>query len=219
VTLVEQETIFERIVSGYDVERWVVDVLKRWSATYVAEVERQHGIAAGSLPTIKGWVLAPSFDKWPEDQIPGVLVVSPGLVPPPEKTGYGVYRARWRIDVGVICSARTQQQSHEQAMLYLAAHKAIVVQKPSLEGHANGVAWIDESYDALDFDDTRSLYAATASLIVEVDNVLATLAGPAKTDPPTDPTEAWADWPRVATHDVDVANFADDAPLPEGSKT
>lgn len=217
MTLVETETLFERIVTGYDVEQWVVALLKRWSSTYLSELERQHGYIAGTLARVRGWTLAPSFDNWPEDQIPGVLVVSPGLVPPPSKDGYGVYRARWRIDVGCICSARTEQQSHEHAQLFIAAHKSIIAQRPSLEGHASAADWLDENYDPLSFDDTRSLYAGYAGFSIEVDDVLTTGAGPITPDDPLVPdTDPWPLAPQVATHDVEVDNYGIDESLPQG---
>jgi hypothetical protein len=175
MSLVETPTLFERIVTGHDVEQWVLELLRRWSGTYLSEVERQHGYEAGAIARVKGWAIGVSFDKWPEDQLPAVIVVSPGLVPPPTKTGEGRYSARWRIDVGIVCSAATQEKSHEQAMLFVAAHKAIIAQHPSLEGHAAGALWLDESYDQLDYDDSRSLYSGTASFAVEVDNVLTSL--------------------------------------------
>jgi len=210
VSLVETQTIFERIVTGHDVEQWVIETLHRWSSTYLAEIERQHGYEAGAISRVKGWAIGASFDKWPEDQLPAVLVISPGIVPPPMKEGSGSYRARWRVDVGVICSANTQEKSHEQAMLFVAAHKAIVVQRPSLEGRAAGAVWLDESYDALDYDDTRSLYGATVSFAIDVENVLTTLAGPIDVDDPRDPdTDEWPLWTTVRTHDEDVRHVPD----------
>jgi hypothetical protein len=193
----------------------VLAVLKRWSGTYIAEVERQHSFTAGELQRVRGWVLAPSFDKWPEDQVPGVLVVCTGLVPPPLKTGDGYYRARWNVQVGVLCSARTQQQSHEQAMLMLAAHKAIIAQHPSLEGVANGVQWIDEQYDALAYDDVRSLYAGTVTFAIEIADVLNTLDGPVTPSEPLVPeTDPWPLDHDVETVVVEVDNYPDNASLP-----
>jgi hypothetical protein len=205
VSLIETETIFGRIVSANDVEQAVLATLKKWSSTYIAELERQHGYTAGELQRVRGWVLAPTFDKWPEDQLPGVLVVSPGLIPPPMRDGDGTYRATWSVDVGCCCSARDQQRSHELAQMFVAAHKAIVLQRPSLGGFATACKWMNESYDALAYDDTRSLYAGYATFAIEVANVVTTLAGPTSTDDPLTPdTDPWADWPEVETVDVDV---------------
>lgn len=215
VELSAPPSIFGRIVTGYDVEQAVLAVLQRWSGTYLAELERQHGLTACDLARVRGWVLSPSFDKWPEDQVPGVLVVSTGLVPPPIRHADGAYTARWSVELGVICSARTQQLSREHAMLYLAAHKAIIAQRPSLEGFANGVMWMNEQYTALGFDDSRSLYAATASFAIEVRDVLTSLAGPVTPDdPPVDECAPFAPWPTVETTDVDVENYPPPTPLP-----
>lgn len=215
MTLVESDTIFGRLVTGHDVEGWVADVQRKWSCTYLCELERQHGIEPGYLQSVRGWVLSPTFDKWPEDQIPGVLVVSPGLVPPPVKDGAGVYRARWRIDVGVICSARTQELSHQYAMLYLRAHSAIVAHRPSLEGHALAADWLDEVYTPLEYDDTRSLYAGFASFSIEVDDVMTARAGPTDPDPQDPCTDPYGEWPIVLTHHERVDHYPPPDPLPE----
>lgn len=216
MTLVEQETIYGRGVSGGDLEQWVVDVLKRWSGTYLAEVERQHGLASCTYPRVRGWSLGVSFDTWPEDQVPGVLVICPGLVPPPVKGGDGIYRARWNVQIGCCCSARTQLESHTMAQHFVEAHRWIILQRPSLEGYALAVDWLDESYDPITYDDSRSLYAGYASFAIEVDDVATTRAGPiTPSEPPADECAPWEPWPSVQTHDEDVENYPVDQPLPE----
>lgn len=205
MSLVETPTIFGRMLTAHDVEQWVLTFLRRWSGTYIAEAERQHGYTAGDLQRVRGWGVTPSFDKWPEDQLPAVLVVSPGLIPPPVRAGDGVWRATWRIEIGCICSARTREKSHELAALYVQAHTDAIVQHPSLEGHAAGVDWLDLTLNQLDFDDTRSLYAGTSVFAVEVDNVVTDFGGPATPNDPLEPeTDPWPLWPTVETVDVDV---------------
>jgi hypothetical protein len=194
----------------------VLDLLMLWSSTYIAELERQHGYTACELERVRGWAYGPTFDKWPEDQLPGVLVVCPGIVPPPDRAGDGVYRARWNVQVGCCCSASTQQKSHEFAQLYIAAHKAIVAQHPSLGGNATALRWLDETYDPLSYDDTRSLYAGYATFSIEVDDVLSSLGGPAEpTAPADDPCAPWPLDPEVQTVDVEVDNYPVDQPLPD----
>ena len=215
MSLVETETIFGRIVTGYDVEQWVLALCRKWFGTYLAEAERQHGYAACTFPRIRGWVVSSSFDKWPEDQLPGALVISNGIVAPPRLAGDGVYRAQWRVEVGVCCSGRTESESRELTELYLAALNAVIVQHPSLEGHANGVSWLELTYTPLDFDSTRSLYAGSSVFAVEVDDVVTTGAGPAAPEPGTDECAPWDPWPLVDTVDVDVENYPVDQQLPE----
>jgi hypothetical protein len=202
------DTIFGPIVSGGDVEDWTFAVLKRWSCTYLAEIERQHGLTPGCLPEPKGWVPAQSFDKWPEDQLPGLIVVSTGTTEAPVKTGEGSYRARWAIRLGVICSGATQAQSRRLAQLYLAAHSLILIQRPSLEGHANGVVWLGEDYTQIAYDDTRSLSSGEALFSIEVDGVRVADAGPiTPSDPQATCEEPWEPWSTIHLVEVQVEDM------------
>lgn len=211
----DDESIFGRIVTGGDVEDWCFAVLRKWSCTYLAEVARQHGIEAGKLPVPKGWVPAPSFDKWPEDQLPGIVVVSTGTTELPLRTGEGAYRARWAIRLGVICSGATQAQSRRLAQMYVAAHAAILIQRPSLEGHAAGVVWAGEDYTQLDYNDVRSLYAGEALFTVEVENVRQSAAGPITPADPREPCiDPWPPWSSAVIVDVDVEKVDLDEPFP-----
>jgi hypothetical protein len=150
-------SIFGRIVSGADVEDWTMALLQRWFSTYLAELERQHGVAEGSWQRPRSFVLAPSLDKWPEDQLPAVLLVSVGLEPKPPMGGDGRYRVRFTLGAACVCSARTQAESHRMSQIYVAALRALLVQRPSLDGHADGVDLLDENYDWLEYDDIRTL--------------------------------------------------------------
>jgi hypothetical protein len=208
-------TIFGPVVTGGDVEQWCLDLLRKWSGTYLSELERQHGYVAGTLQRVRAWLTAPSFDKWPEDQLPAVVLVSVGLMEPPLREGDGRYRGRWGMSLGVVCSARTQELSHEQSMLYLAAHRAILLQRPSLEGHAAGISWLDEDYTSLPYDDVRSLGAGTAAFSIEVRGITLGDAGPVTPDDPLAPdTAPWPDWPTADTVDVTVGNVPPPQPLP-----
>jgi hypothetical protein len=118
---------------------------------------------------------------------------------------------RWTIEPGVVCSARTQAESHQLAQLYGAAIHTLILQRPSLDGHANGVVWLGESYSDLGYDDTRSLYACRCLFTVEVSNVVYSNAGPTLPDVPLDPdTDPWPDWPVAETVEVEVDQFSDD---------
>jgi hypothetical protein len=213
-------SIFGRIVTGDDVETWCLDLFRRWTGTYLSEVERQHGLAAGFWARPRGFVRVLSFDKWPEDQLPVVMLVSTGVANPPERRGDGVYYARWIMGLGVLCSARSEQETHDMARHYIAAIRALVSQRPSLEGLAQGVKWMDESYTPLPYDDSRSLCAGQAIFQVDVDDVTTTLAGPATPDDPLEPdTDPWAVWPTVQTHDETVVNSPVNEPLPDQEGT
>jgi hypothetical protein len=203
-----EPSIFGRIVSGADVESWCWQTLRTWISTYLAEVERQSALAAGSLQRPRGFVTSPSLDKWPEDQLPALLVISIGLSEPPLKSGDGRFRARWDMGLACVVSARTQSESRALAMRYMAALRALFVQRPSLDGNAAGTVWTGESYESLDYDDVRSLMAGIASFTVEVADVVTANAGPLVADVPLTPdTDPWNDWPIAELVDVQVTQL------------
>jgi hypothetical protein len=208
---------FGPIVSGGDVETWVLDELQIWLSTYLAEVERQHGYSGHDLPRPRAWALGPSFDKWPEDQLPGVLVSSRGVPAPPQKDGEGYVRARWLVEPGVVCSARTQAESHALAMLYGAALRWTLTQRPSVGGHAEASDWLGESYDDLGYDDSRSLYAVRETFAVEVVDVMLGDAGPTAPEVPFTPDDTlpWPPDQEVATVVFELDNVSVDQPLPQ----
>jgi hypothetical protein len=191
---------FGPIVSGGDVEQWVLELLRTWLSTYLSEVERQHDLEAGWLQRPRAYVRTGSLDKWPEDQLPAVLVISVGTAEPPIKEGTGAYRARFVIRTGALVSASTEEATHALAQHYGAALHTLLVQRPSLDGHAAGTVWMGETYDDLDYDDGRSLSVAIVEFTVEVHDVAIANAGPltpsAPLDPDTDP------WPLDPTADV-----------------
>jgi hypothetical protein len=211
-----EASIFGRIVTGADVEHAASALLKRWSSTYIAEVERQHDIEAGTLPRIRSWSTVNQFENWPADQLPASLLLSTGTVPPPQKNGRGVYRACFTLGIAVVCATNNAARSNELAKLYIAAHRTLLIQRPSLEADARGVDWIGDDYSDLGVEDSRFLSAGMAEFIVEFDDVVSTGAGPVTPDEPLDPdTDPWADWPRVQTTEIDVDAYPPSEPLPQ----
>jgi hypothetical protein len=197
------------IVTGRDVELAALRMLKRWSSTYLAEAERQTGRTVGSLPRVRAWTTAPDFEKWPEDQLPCVLLISPGLAEPPNVRGTGNYRARFSLGIAVIVSAARMDDTAALAKLYCATLRACLLQHQSLEGFAAGVTWLDENYDDLPSIDDRSLGAGQAIFAVEVDGISTRWNGPTSPDseppePPTDPIPADPTAERVVVTEVPI---------------
>lgn len=197
-------SVFGPLVDGSQVEVWTRDVLRTWMATYLGELERRTGRAAGSLPLPRSYVTVNDFTRWPEDQLPAVIIVSPGLAAEPTRRGSGDYHASWVIDVGVIVSAATHAATRDLAKLYALAVRAALLQHRSLGGNATNVDWLDESYDDLPPEPERTLAAGLGRFHVAVDGVVNTDAGTARPDPPPDPAVAPADWPTVRADGVTV---------------
>lgn len=179
------------IITGRDVEMATLVFLRRWSGTYLAECERQKGYAPGALPRIRTYTTASDFEKWPEDQLPCVVLVSPGLAEEPLADGAGVYRCKFSVGVAVVVSAATMDETAALAKLYVAALRTAILQHQSLEGFATGIEWLDENYDDLPSIDTRSLGAGQLIFAVEVAGMARRWNGPkTPNEPPpvdTDP--------------------------------
>jgi len=206
-TIVTEPSIFGRIVTGNDVEGWLLACLKKWSGTYIAELERQHGLTAGELARVRAWRTSQSYDKWPEDQLPCVIVRSVGIGTVPSTDGAGWHSAEYVMQLDNVVSARTEEQSHKLAMLYAAAHGALVLQRPSLDGQADGVRWLADDYTQQAFESRRTLACATTVIQVKVENVVNSRSGPTTpNDPLAVETDPWADWPTVQTHDEQIQN-------------
>lgn len=175
---------FGQIITGYDVEVAAQETLETWLETYIAEMERQQGRVVESVPLPRTINVMNGFEKWPEDQLPCLLIVSTGLIEEPMRLGDGTYWAKWDLVIGAITSARTQAESWDLAKLYGAAIRALILQNQTLGGFSRGCDWITERYDDLSIEDHRSLASATVAFSVEVESVVRD-AGPSTV--PIDP--------------------------------
>lgn len=197
--------VFGRIITGNDVERAALATLRAHMPDYLREVERQAGGDPGSLPAPRGYIVASQFQYRPEDQLPVVVVISPGLAGPPRRDGDGRVMARWSLAAGVVTAAA--ERARENAMSYVGALRALLLQHQTLDGLALDVEWQDEEYDSAPFDVTRTLFSARVVASVTVPDVVSYGHGPdgpwGPAPDPTDPTDPTL-WPRVKRTDVRV---------------
>ena len=203
--------VYGRILTGNDLELATIDLLRDRLPEYIAEVERQTGHDPGQRQTPRGYIVASQFSKWPEDQLPVVVVISPGLSGPPRRAGDGRTLARWALSAGVVNSAAHIDKVRENTLDYIAAIRALITQHQSLGGLATAVDWIDENYiPPFPYGRTqaRSLFGAQAIFTVTVDDVVSYGKGPdgpwGPPPPPATPTDP-TNWPTVKRAVVTVA--------------
>lgn len=207
------DTIFKPIITRQEVELRVTNTLKDWIDTYLAEVERQNGLDVRQLPRPRSYSRRNEFDHWPEEQIPAVIVVSPGLVGRPVANGSGEFRGQWGVGVAVIAEGQDVNNTRDLVGYYTAAIRALILQRPSLGGFAMGVTWEDERYDDIsDIDVGRTLASGQVVFQVEVEGIVSTKAGPVTPDtPPVDPPPVSPTWPIATqvTADVELEDLND----------
>lgn len=175
------DSVYGRIVTGTDIELAVEGTLKTFLPDYLSEVADQHGLGRNYLLMPASWNLSNEVDNWPEDQLPACIVVSPGLVDDPIREG-GKFDATWGVSVAWVVSSQDRRSTRELLQLYLGATRSLMLQHQSLPqwneelgkvqtGIATGIDWLDEGYDDVPIDSTRTLGAGRISLGIQVSNV------------------------------------------------
>jgi len=201
------ESIFGPIFDGSVLTRAVLNTLKAWYPTYIREIEIQRNYATGKIPSPRTYVERWKFDSYPDEQVPIVVAVCPGMAAPPTASGDGSVSGWWILGVGVIAAANTEENSERMAKIYGAAARVIMEQKSFLDDswEFDGLNVMDESYvDIPDIEQSRTMRAAQVICQIHVANISNNLAGPAYPDPPDPDEQPGIGWPDVQTVFTDV---------------
>lgn len=194
---------FGTIISGDLVEQAAMDTIKLWIGAYLRELERQSGRPVGKIPKPRSMTTLNQFSRVNlADQTPSLVVVSPGLAEDPSGKGDGGFTAKWAFGFAIIVSAKDQEATNSLCKLYTAAIRAVILQKSSLGGFARGTTWVDEKYDDLPPEESRTLAVGQGLFTVEVADVVNWQLGPRTVPDPE--TEDPGDWPTAETVQADV---------------
>jgi hypothetical protein len=209
---------FGPMVSGDTVEDYIQRVLERWYPTYLYKTERLTGTPVGTLPLPRSIVRSSEIEKFPEDQLPCLMIGSPGLTDPPEADGGGYYTATWQLNLGIEIAAGPNRRALELARWYTLALRACVIQQQQDPGITDPdldvarIDWRDERYDVLDSIDDRSVCVGRVEIAVTAANVLQRGLGPLDPlIPPQPPGPTDPSWPTATK----VIETVDKVPLEE----
>lgn len=156
-------------VSIDQIEDKIVEILKEWMESELYLLTKNRSLEMLALPL--SYNVRPENDKFTEDHLPAVIVVSPGTEGPPRKDGSGTYEANWKVSVVVIVNGNSRQTTNRNARLYAAAIRAILVERRGLDGLSNGGRWDGESYDEGPTEMGRTLAAITVDFTFTIPNV------------------------------------------------
>lgn len=201
-------SIFGDFITDWQVKRQVVNHLREWMPDYLPHARRQGeevwGEAFSDFPLPRDYTIVPREpDRWVEDQLPAILVVSTGPTDKPAKNGDGTYRGTFGIGIAAICSAGSEELVGLFADLYFSAAASILLDKPSLGGFAQSTVIAGAPDNVfLAVERNRTLASRFCDFEIQVDRILEITGGPLEhlIDPDTDP----GDWETVETHDVEV---------------
>lgn len=172
--------LFGPLVGHHTVEQAIIEFLKEWETTYLAPAEAEAGYDPETLGPIKDWATVNTWvdAKWPEQQLPCCLVISPGYAKPPMFEGDGSMRAWFQVGIGVVSKGRDKLAARKAASTRAMGFLACIAQHPSLGGLAEGVELQNMRTDDIPNTQSRTLAGGQLVLSVEVRDVLNRRSGP-----------------------------------------
>lgn len=176
--------IYGRILSPKQVERGVAASIELWIDDYLGELERIDGYQPDAIQRPLGVITSSDLDKWPEDQIPVIVVMNGGLAGPPVRRADGTYDCSWLISVAPIVSDTDFASTRDLSGTYIAAIRACVLQHKLLasplypDGFADHSIWQGEQPANLRFEQTRTIAAWVCAFEIGVNSVITEQAGP-----------------------------------------
>ena len=203
------------------IKRPLITHLRLWLPDYLREVERAEGMRpdgrggwveheAGTVDLPKSWRRTNGdVRKWPEDQLPAVLIGLPGL------TADGV-----RIDgrhhvhethvlaLSAMVGGRDYEATEWLSGVYVAALELLMIQQPNVAGlPIERLTYADKAHDVLpDSERSRTLVAGTATFTFELRDVADASAGPI--EPSEDPVPDPGAFPEVEDTEIEIERSA-----------
>lgn len=196
-------TVFGTVVTGDMVEDATIAHLQNWLPTYLGELERVTGREPLSVQMPRSYSTVARFSHRPQEQLPAVIVVSPGIVGTPERRGDGSVSAWFRIEIGVLSAGRAGvvEDGGRLAKLYGAAVRVLMLQHPALGGIASATTLSGESYDVLPTDMVEVAQVALCLFDVQIPEIGNTDSGPTV---PVTPPDVPGDWPVVSGSTITI---------------
>lgn len=179
------DAIFGLTNGAADLGAGIEVMLTEWMPTYMGFESRKlatQGIQIGDLPAPQSYVQSSDPTHFPEEAPPAVVIAIPGTIDGPEQDGKRNYRTFYDVRLVVYVTAATRDDTENLARYYSEAIRMAVLQKPAMNGAAEGVKWLSESFGQRVSDtDQRTLGSAENRFRVDVRNVVQAFTGP--TDP------------------------------------
>lgn len=204
--------VYGEYTGAHHVEAAILNTLWKWMPSYCYEVSREMEFPPDFLNPVRSWRVATNMERYPEDQLPGVILVNNGVPEPPIKhaneTGGDVYFAYWAVEIGIHVVAKgVKEKASPRAMtlarMYALAIRLLMIQQRDDEGVMGMVDPLTEVPGVLNVEDDRTTCLSVCGFRVETPNWAEWGEGPIEpvyppeTDPPTDRPV----WPVALSHE------------------
>lgn len=159
---------FPDFTDGSDIQDAAKATLQKYFHTYLGAWERKKNRTPGSmLRPSKGSYSTSINEDWadrPDGDLPGVVIVCPGLLDEPTVHG-GRVTLKWALGIGVVCSGVDAKDAEKNAKGYGSCVRNIFMrQARSLGGVIDALTYVNERYDEYDPTDNNTQFLATAML-------------------------------------------------------
>lgn len=160
-----------------------------WLNYYMADAERADGITEGQITRPRGWQMPSEVSKWPEVQIPTVLIAVAGITAEMGERGEGEYAAPWGVTLAAVCGGVDDDDTWRIASVYGAALLQFTVkQMLQLDGLDVEDAILDRanplSLDDLPQQASRSLRMASVACVLRITGTVSSVPGVAEVPDP-----------------------------------
>lgn len=195
--------------SPRNVEESIRDFLAAWIEEFIAEAERQFGIDPRSIPVpgLGQFVLRrDDFEKWPEEQMPVVLIQSPGAVAELRREADRSLTAPIAFQLAVLTSSggHPDNAAQESAQIIGTALKQLLDNLPIDGLKTDGLPLLmDEQYDGIPFAKQRDLGSVRLIYRIWVRNWVVK-GRPPKPEPRPDPYGDPGDYPTVREDGIGI---------------
>jgi hypothetical protein len=206
--------IFGDIIDVDTIEQAARATLEAWLPSHLAHQERRKGLPARTIPLPRSWPTVDEFDPEPHEQLPSIVLVSPGTVGEPERRQGGRIRATWRLEIVFAVAARDERQARMIRSVYAAAIRSALEQgDPTLGGVAERTRWAGDEHAIGRSQGDRSPRALVeVDFQVTVNDVLNPRLGPS--EPPGDPYDPPAPNGPLDTAEITATSEPITEPLP-----
>lgn len=179
-------SIFGPIVSDDMIEDAVTFTLKKWVPTSMRVLEEQLELEVGHYLRPRSWEVHGDFDKFPEELMPAVVVVSIGTDDTPVKRGNRMYEARWNIAVADFASSTDLTKSRRMSYRLGAAIRAAMTWRQSLDGQLDGrivgVDWTGSRNGEFPVNGERTVWGTRQTFSLTIENLMQFGGGPPAPD-------------------------------------
>lgn len=183
------QSVYGTIKPPDELSMKIAETIQARHDEYLAEVERVVGLPPRKIPRIKSYSFTDdgNLDKMPEDEIPCVVILTPGVASQPVMDGDGYFRVNYVASVAVIAAGQNQEEASKLAKWYGVMIATLLLQNSGVGGYVDGMTWRGVRFDDLPTEAARSMAIAFNVFEMEVPDVLTMNGG--LPEPPDDPYE------------------------------